>query len=60
LKKKEELTKATHSMIFAVSSLQESLKDSTAVESLVLLDLIETAVKLQKRIESFADAIQSS
>jgi hypothetical protein len=47
-------------MIFAVSSLQESLKDSTAVESLVLLDLIETAVKLQKRIESFADAIQSS
>jgi hypothetical protein len=47
-------------MIFAVSSLQEALKDSTAVESLVLLDLIETAVKLQKRIESLTDAIQSS
>jgi len=55
----EDLTKATHSMMFAVGSLQDALKRANAVEALVLLDTIEAAVKVQQRIESLAAAIES-
>ena len=54
----EDLTKATHSMMFAVGSLQDALRRANAVESMVLLDLIEAAAKVQQRIESLAAAIE--
>lgn len=53
----EDLTKATHAMIFAVGDLQQALKKANAVEALILLDLIESATKLQQRIESLAAAV---
>jgi hypothetical protein len=55
----EDLTKATHSMMFAVGSLQDALKRANAVEALLLLELIEAAAKGQQRIESLAAAIES-
>jgi hypothetical protein len=55
----EDLTKATHSMMFAVGSLQDALKRANPVEALLLLELIETAAKVQQRIESLAAAIES-
>ena len=56
----EDLTKATHSMMFAVGSLQDALKRANAVEALLLLELIEAAAKVQQRIESLAAAIESN
>ena len=56
----EDLTKATHSMMFAVGSLQDALKRANAVEALLLLELIVAAAKVQQRIESFAAAIESN
>lgn len=55
----EDLTKATHSMMFAVGSLQDALKRANAVESLVLLDLIQEAVHVHQRIKLLLDAIES-
>lgn len=52
----EDLIKATHSMAFAVGNLQDALGRSDAVEGFVLLELIEAAVKVQKRIEAFTSA----
>jgi len=56
----EDLTKATHSMMFAVGSLQDALKRANAVEALLLLELIEAAAKVQQRIESLAAAVESN
>jgi hypothetical protein len=53
----EDLTKATHSMMFAVGSLRDALKNASAVEALLILDAIETAAKLQQRIEAIAAAV---
>lgn len=55
----EDLTKATHSMMFAVGSLQDALKRANPVEALLLLEVIEMAAKVQQRIESLAAAIES-
>ena len=52
----EDLTKATHSMMFAVGNLQDALRSSDPVEALLLLDMIETAARLQGQIEALADA----
>lgn len=52
----EDLTKAAHSMMFAVGSLQDALRQANAVEALILLDLIEAAVKVQQKIEAFEKA----
>lgn len=46
-------------MMFAVGSLQDALKRANAVEALVLLETIESAVKVQQRIEALAAAIES-
>jgi len=56
----EDLTKAAHSMQFAVGSLQDALKQATAVEALLLLEMIETGAKLQQRIETLAAAKESA
>jgi hypothetical protein len=53
----EDLTKATHSMMFAVGNLQDALQRANAVEALLILDMIETAATLQQRIEAVAAAI---
>ena len=47
-------------MQFAVGSLQDALKQATAVEALLLLEMIETGAKLQQRIETLAAAKESA
>lgn len=47
-------------MKFAVGGLQDALKRANAVEALVLLDMIDAAVKVQQRIEALAAAIESN
>lgn len=56
---KEELIKAAHSMMFTNSGLQYALNVADPVAGLVLLDLIESAAKLQQRIESLSSAIEA-
>jgi hypothetical protein len=53
----EDLTRATHSMMFAVGNLQDALRNATAVEALLLLDMIESATRLQQRIEAMTAAV---
>ena len=53
----EDLTKATHSMMFAVGALQDALRQANSVEAILLIDMIATAVQLQNRIEQLANAI---
>lgn len=55
----EDITKAIHSMQFVVGSLQDAINQANAVESMVLLDVIESAATLQRRIEPFSVAIQA-
>ncbi len=55
----EDLTKALHSMMFAVGSLQDALKRTNAVEALVLLQQIEAAMHLKRSIEALLAAKES-
>jgi hypothetical protein len=55
----EDLTKALHSIVFTAESLQEALKQATAVEALVLLQQIEAAMHLKRSIEALVSAIGS-
>lgn len=49
----EDLTKATHSMMFAVGSLQDAERNATKEQRDELREMIQQAETLQKRIESF-------
>jgi len=53
----DDLIKADHSMQFAVGSLRDALKNASAVESLLLLEMIGEAAVLQRRIEGFHSAV---
>ena len=53
----EDILKAGHSMQFAVGNLQDALRKANAVEGLLLLDLIGTAVELQRKIEAMQSAV---
>ena len=53
----EELTKTTHSMEFALRGLQAALNASNGIEGILILDMIETAAKLELRIKNMLDAI---
>lgn len=55
--KTEALTKASHSAGFALGDLRSALAGATAVESLVLLPLIEQAAQLKQRIDALLNAI---
>ena len=56
----EDLTKATHSMMFAVGALQDALRQSNSVEAILLIDMIATAAQLQNRIEQLANAKEAT
>jgi hypothetical protein len=46
----EKLTMVTHDLGFAISHLQEALHKGKAVDSIILLDLIEQAANLQNKV----------
>ena len=54
----ENLTKANHSSRFVVGSLLDALHESSAVESLVIVDLIASATKLQTKILALSRAVK--
>lgn len=53
----ESLLKASHSIEFVLSDLQAGNKLANALESVLLLQLIEEAAKLRNRITAVASAI---
>jgi len=55
----ENLTKLSDDMSFVLSELQDALHNSTAVESIIVLELIQQAVKLQQGISQLHNAINS-
>lgn len=52
----ELLTKALHDMDFCRSELLEVLKKATAVEAIILMELLEKSALLRRGIESFINA----
>lgn len=56
----EEILKASHSIGFTVADLQAALKRANAVEAIVLLELIDAAVTVQRRIQALAEAVKLS
>jgi len=54
---KEQLLRTDHSLGFAVRGLQEALHGSTAVEAIILLQLIEDAAKLTQRVNELRGAV---
>jgi len=54
---KEKLTKADHSLGFAVSALQEALQHSTHGESLLIVQMIRDTVVLNQRVNELRGAV---
>ena len=56
----EDLLKAEQSAGFVVGDLQSALARANAVESLILLELLEAAASLHGRIAALAAAVKES
>ena len=52
----ENILKAIHSLDFAYDDLRDANSKATAIESLLLLDVIELVVKAKHRIEAIQSA----
>ena len=52
----ECLIKASHDAEFCVENLRQALHSASAVESLLLLPMIETAVVLSRNIDALLEA----
>ena len=57
--KREFLNQTIISLQSATSELRDTLRVSNSVESIILLDLIESSVKLTRRVQELAGAIDA-
>ena len=57
--KTEILEKVLHESAFMLADLRDLLRSSSAVEAIVILDLIADAAKLQNRIGQFKTALET-
>ena len=60
MNKLEHIIKAGHSIQFCISDLQAALSTSSELESIIILDLIENAAKLQTRLNHLEKALQAN
>ena len=56
--KTETLEKVLHESAFMLNDLRDLLRSASAVEAIVILDLIADAAKLQNRIGQFKTALE--
>jgi FMN-dependent NADH-azoreductase len=56
---KEEITKARHSSSFLLSDLKEAYRRASPKEEIVVRQLLQQAVDLERRLKEFADAINA-
>lgn len=54
---KEDLLKTDHSLGFAISNLQEALRQATAVESIFILKMINDASRLLNDVNQLRGAM---
>ena len=57
MNKIEELHKASQSMFFVIRDLKDANKRSNSVEHLLIVDLIEKATSLEKKIQQALNAM---
>ncbi len=57
MNKTEELHKASQSMFFVIRDLKDANKRSNSVEHLLIIDLIEKATSLEKKIQQALNAM---
>jgi hypothetical protein len=58
LKMNEEILKSSHDAEFLVSHLREANKKASAVESIIVMDLIHRAATLKADIEIMLNALE--
>jgi len=58
-KVKQALTKASHTSAFLLSDLKECYRKASPLEEIVIRQLLQQAVELEKRIQEFAGAINA-
>ena len=56
---KESLTKVVHGLEFASDDLREALNNSIKLESIIILNLIETNAKLLNDVKQLLSAIDN-
>ena len=58
--KTELITKAHQTLAFTLSDLNEALGHTTAIESLIVLDLVETIAAASNKLENLVNAMEET
>ena len=58
--KTELITKASQTLAFVLSDLNEALGHTTAIESLIVLDLVETIAAASNKLENLVNAMEDA